>query len=134
MKPSLFITRMINMLYYVILIIAVYFIGKKMLDKKTGLLAAFIVSFYPGICGMSRQFEHDFPATAMVALCISSLLYTEDFKNTKYSLLFGISLGLGIFFRGQTLFFMIGPIGYVFYRIFFRDKCCNFTRILNQST
>ena len=128
---SLFVTRMTNSIYFIILILAVYFIGKSLADKKIGLLAAFLVSFYPDICGVSRQYEHDFPATAMVALCICLLVYTEDFKNKKYSLFFGISLGLGALFRGQTLFFVIGPLAYILYRIFLNNKKLEFVRFFN---
>lgn len=95
-----------------ILIFSVYGIGKHMYNRNTGLLSAFLVSMYPMIFGPSREYLIDVPLVAMVSLSVYLLLRTEEFKNTKCSLLFGLSLGLGMLTKWSFIFFIIGPFLY----------------------
>ncbi|MBU1853272.1 MAG: glycosyltransferase family 39 protein [Candidatus Omnitrophica bacterium] len=114
---SIFTLKISNMLYFAILIFSLYFIGRKCLDAKTGLLAAFMVSFYPGVCGISRVYGIDFPLAAMASLTTLFLLLSENFSRRKYSIFFGISLGIGFLVKGTILLFVSGIIGYIFFRI-----------------
>ncbi len=104
----------VDFIFFIILIISAYFIGKKCFNKSAGLLAAFIISFYPSTYGISRQFVLDFPVTGMIALCLCLLLYSENFSKTPYSILFGISLGISTLIKLQGLFFLIFPFFYFF--------------------
>jgi len=99
---------MTNILFLAILLFSVYGIGKKLYDQNTGILAAFFISFYPAVYSMTRTYLLDFALIAMVALSIFLLLKTDDFTNTKYSIFFGISLGLGLLTKWSFAFF-IGP-------------------------
>jgi len=85
-----------NITFFVILILATYGIGKILFNKKVGLLSAIIVSFFPGIFAFSRVYMVDFPLASMVALSWYLLIKTENFTDTKYSILFGFSAGLGM--------------------------------------
>lgn len=98
-----------NIIYFLIMIFSVYFIGKKIGNRKIGLLSAFILSVFPMIFGMSRSFMLEFSLTAMVSFSICCLLYAEGFTNKKYSLLFGLSLGLGMLTKWTFPIFLIGP-------------------------
>jgi len=109
---------MINTVYLLILSISIYFIGLKLFDKTTGLLAAGLISMYPAIFRYSRVFGPDFALTAMVCLSICLLLYSDYFRNKKFSLLFGISLGIGMLTKWTFILFLIGPLGYILFRTF----------------
>ncbi len=85
-----------NITFFIILIFATYGIGKTLFNKKVGLLSVIIVSFFPGIFAFSRVYMVDFPLISMVALSWCLLLKTNNFTNTKYSVLFGVSAGLGM--------------------------------------
>jgi len=98
-----------NMIYFLIMLFSTYFIGKKIGSRKTGLLACFVLSMFPMVFGMSRWFILEFPLTAMVSFSICCLFYTESFANRKYSLLFGLSVGLGMLTKWTFGIFMIGP-------------------------
>jgi len=102
----------IDFIFLSLLIISIYFIGKKCFNKKTGLLAAFIISFYPTTYGLSRHFGLDIPITGMIALCLCLLLYSENFSKTPHSILLGISLGISTLIKLQGLFFLIFPFFY----------------------
>jgi len=107
------VAYMSNILYFTILLCSVYGITKRTSNRKIGLLSAFIVSTFPMIFGMSRQFLMDLPLTAMVSLSIYFLLCTDHFKNRAYSILFGISVALGLLTKPSYLFFVLFPFVYI---------------------
>lgn len=95
-----------NMFYFMIILLSVYGIGAKLKNKATGVLAAFIVSMFPGIFAMSRGLMVDFPLTAMVSLSVCLLLFTRYFVDRKYSFLFGVSIGLGLLTKVTYIVFI----------------------------
>lgn len=106
----------VNVFFMGILIFSVYGIGKKICNKNVGLLSAFFVSTFPTLFSLSRTFLSDFALTAMVSLSIYFLLLTDNFKNRKYSALFGVALGLGFFTRPTYIIFIIGPLLFVLWK------------------
>ena len=106
---------MTNIIYMVIMLFSIFKIGEKIFDRKTGLWAAFILSIFPIIFGTSRMFLLDYALSAMVTLSIYLLLLTDYFKNTKNSILFGYSLGLGMLTKNTFGGFIVGPLFYTFY-------------------
>jgi len=101
---------MTNLFYLIILIFSVYGIGKQLHSSLAGLLSSFIVSTFIPIFGFSRLYMLEFALTALVALSIYLLLKTEGFSNKSYSILFGISCGLGMLIKWNFSFFIIGPL------------------------
>ncbi len=89
-----------------------------MFSDFVGLVASFLLFMYPIIFQSSRQFQLDFPLTAMVALNILLLLKCDNFKYRKYSFLFGLSLGWAMLIKGQAILFVIWPLFWVLYKTF----------------
>jgi len=110
------VALMSNAVFMVILFFSVYGIGKKMYSRSTGLLAAFLVSMYPVLFGISRLSYVDYALTAMVALIIYFLVRTKGFVRRRYSLLLGLSLGLGALMKWPVMAFVAAPIVYVAFR------------------
>lgn len=110
-----YMTIVVNILYFAILLFSIYGIGVKLFNNLTGILSAFILSIFPGIFAMSRVLMVDFPLTAMVSLSVYLMLSTNYFTDTKYSSLFGLSVGLGMLTKVPFIIF-ISPllIYYVF--------------------
>lgn len=99
-----------------ILIFSVYGITKNIYSKKSGLLAAFLVTAYPIIFGHSRTFMYDLPLTAMVCLGIYSYQVSGNFRKIGSSINFGIVLGLGMLTKFPFFVFIISALsGYFFY-------------------
>ncbi len=73
-------------------------------------MAAFLVCSFPIIFGFSRMYWPDFAMTAFVALSIWLLLKTGYFQSRKYSILFGISVGIGLLIKWPFIFYVIGPL------------------------
>lgn len=108
----------INFFYSGILLFSVYGIGKTLHNKETGLIAAIIISLYPGIVGMRRFYLIEIALVATAALSIYLLLQSDNFKNRKYSVAFGIAFAVSILTKWTALFFIIGPLAIVIYESF----------------
>jgi Dolichyl-phosphate-mannose-protein mannosyltransferase len=118
-KMHLFFLRMyVNFIFYIVLVLSAYFLGKKCFNRGAGLIAAFLISFYPAVFALSRQFGLDFPLLCSTAVCLCFLLYSENFSKRGYSLLFGLSLGLGTLVKLQIMFFLLAPLLYAIGGIF----------------
>ncbi|MBD2245981.1 glycosyltransferase family 39 protein [Nostoc sp. FACHB-888] len=87
----------------------VYEIGKSMLDKKLGWLAAAILSVEFLWLQYSRLSTPDLPTVLLVLLAILSLIKTELHPKSRYlwSFLAGFSLGLGFLVRSFMIFLPI---------------------------
>lgn len=97
-------------LFYSILIIFVYKIGRELFDKETGLLAASIISFYPAIYQHSRYYGDGIVLAAMVSFGIYSLMLTSNFTSIKFSILFGTAIGLGMLTKEIFILFISPPL------------------------
>lgn len=107
------VALMSNAVFMVILFLSVYGIGKRMYGRSAGLLAAFLVSMYPVLFGISRLSYVDYALTAMASLTIYFMVRTEGFVYRRHSVLLGISLGLGALTKWPIAAFVSAPVAYV---------------------
>jgi 4-amino-4-deoxy-L-arabinose transferase-like glycosyltransferase len=104
-----------NQSFFLILILSIFGLGKILFDRKTGLLAALIISFYPGVFGYSRVYVLEFAILAVSTACVYLLIKSEGFKNFKYSLCFGFAFALGELLRPRFVIYIMIPV--LFYAI-----------------
>jgi hypothetical protein len=130
---SIKVAILTNTIYLGILLFSTYGIGKILFDNdndndndnsgRIGVLAAILVSMYPTIFGLQHYYLIDLSLIAMVTLSIYLLLCTRNFTSIRYSLIFGVILGLTLLVKWTAIFFIIGPIGciavYIIYLLFF---------------
>jgi 4-amino-4-deoxy-L-arabinose transferase-like glycosyltransferase len=105
-------------LFLAILIFSVFGITKKIDSKNSGLFAAFLVTTYPIIFGHSRVFMYDLPLIAMVCLSVYTFLLTDNLKKRSCSLLFGVTMGLGMLTKIAFPFFIFSALFYYIYKGF----------------
>jgi 4-amino-4-deoxy-L-arabinose transferase-like glycosyltransferase len=115
--PCLLSSIAAQSLYLTILLFSTYGIGKKIYDENVGILAVFTVSMFPAIFVFSRLFYVEFALAAFVMLSFYTLLLTDFFKKKKYSIYFGISLGLTALIKSSFIIFFIGPLLFIFMKI-----------------
>jgi 4-amino-4-deoxy-L-arabinose transferase-like glycosyltransferase len=92
----------------VLLTLATTAIARRFMDATTAALAGALASFFPFILWISRETLIETWLTAMVALSIWALLKTNDFSDTKWSLVFGVLCGLGMLTKWTFVLFA-GP-------------------------
>lgn len=101
---------MVQILYMVVALAATYSIGHRWGGRRVGLVAVALVSLFPMFYAMSRYFYIEFALMAMVALSVALLLATDGFRRKGLSLLFGVSLGLGMLTKRTFGVFLAGPL------------------------
>lgn len=100
----------VNLLAFIMLILVVYGLGARLASPWVGLLAAFFVSTYPGIYGLSRLFYLDFFNTALVAAALYLIVRTTSFSRIGPSVALGAVIGLGLLCRAFFPVFVIAPL------------------------
>lgn len=104
---------MANLVYVIILLASIYGIGKRMFNEKVGVLSAFIISTFPLICFLSRIYLPEIASSAICALSVYLLIRSNYFSNRKFTILFGITLGLGMLTIENVFIGVLGPLVYI---------------------
>jgi hypothetical protein len=96
--------------FFCLLIVCTYAVTRRFSRPRTGLLAAFLISMYPIVYGLSRYYLLDVPLTAMTALAVWLLLRTERFSRLGASCWLGIVIGLGMLTKWTYPLYVAGPL------------------------
>ena len=98
-----------NILNLAILLISTYFIGKYLKGATAGFIGVLMLISIPMTLGFSRVYLDIMAVAALFALSVLFLLYSNWFKNKWSSLLFGISVGIGLLSKVIFVFY-IAPL------------------------
>jgi len=104
------VVTMVNVVYMMVALLATYGIGRRWRGRDLGLVSVVLLCCFPMFYGMSRHFYLEFALMAMVTLNVYLLLTTDGFQRKGSSLLFGLSLGLGLLTKRTFIPFVVGPL------------------------
>jgi len=93
-----------------VLIFSTYLSGRILFGKSAGLLAAFIVSFYPITFGMTRSYYPDIAVLAMASLTLACFLKSRLLTSRRWALAFGFAAGLAQMTKWTAVFFWLGAV------------------------
>ncbi len=97
--------------------------GQRWSNVVVGLFAALLAGLFPMLAAMSRLFYLDNLVAALVLLNLLALLRCEGFTRRKWSLVWGISLGLGMLAKWPYPIHILLPSLYVLWRVdFFQEQ------------
>ncbi len=96
--------------------LAVFGLGRRLLDDDAGLLAAFLFATAPFVVFSLLNFQLDLPLAAMVALALYTLARTEDMSARRWALGLGLVLGLGMLTKPPFAAYLSGPLLWVAWR------------------
>jgi len=99
-----------NSFFLAILILATFGIGRSLGGDRGGVLATFMVSFYPFVLRFSRFFWSEIPLMASFATALYLLIRTENFKSRGYSIGLGIVITAGLLIQQRFAFFIVAPL------------------------
>ncbi len=124
-----------NGLLYIASIFGIYFIAKNFMSKQASFMSSLIFATY----GWTLLHLHlTYSETASSAFTIWTILFlikSDLFQKKKYSVLFGVFLGLGLLVRWITVEYVLGPLLLVFFMILkkglFRRKQILFNLVLS---
>ena len=104
----------VNYIFFLMGLYFMYKIGVKLKDKETGNLAMILFALTPGVYELSRTYGHqEYHTMCAVVLNIYCLIKTDCFKNRKWSILYGISVGLGLLIKDEFLICFFVPWVYL---------------------
>jgi 4-amino-4-deoxy-L-arabinose transferase-like glycosyltransferase len=104
---------MVNAVYMLVLLAASYGIGSTLGGRCLGMLSAVLVSLIPLVFAMARYSYFEFSLAAIGFLSIYLLLATDRFEKRGFSVLLGLSLGMGLLIKRTFPVFVIGALGVV---------------------
>ena len=118
--------------FMVVLVLSTYGIGRIIYAKKVGLFASFLVSCYPLIVGMSREYIISVMLTSVTALAYYFFLKSENFENGKYSFLFSLIYASGLMVKWTFFIYTFPAIlaGLWGHKLSFRNRTFQFTYYL----
>lgn len=113
--PSRYAAQVSNIFFLAVMAFSVYFIGERLRGRMAGFAAACLLLTFPMIMGQSRIYWLDFPLTCWTALAVCLLLYSDYFKSRRFSVLFGVALGIGCLVKQTLPVFILGPFAAIAY-------------------
>ncbi|USS41781.1 glycosyltransferase family 39 protein [Thermococcus aggregans] len=102
----------VNLIAVGLISYSIYKLSKILDIKKSGFLAVLVLLTSPIVLDQSIVFMVDLTLTAMVTVAWYFLLRAEEFKSRKYSILAGITAGLGLLCKWTFPFFIAVPVLY----------------------
>lgn len=99
-------------------IILIFYFGKLLFNENVGLMAAFLLSFFPLDVVYSTQLVSDLPSAFFMSLGVYTFLYVELKRRLNYAsyLLSGIFIGIGYMIRESALLIALFFIVYILYK------------------
>lgn len=107
---------LVNAVAMLLLLGAVYSIGRRYGSPRAGLVAAYITGTMPLLYGLSRWFLVEYALTALVAATMWLLLDWLEREKTRAALLLGVACGLGLLMKISFPLFVLGPFSYALAR------------------
>ena len=99
-------------------IILAFYFGKLLFNRKVGLIAAFLLSFFPLNVVYSTKLLTDLPSAFFMSLGVYIFLYFE-IKKLKHKigyLISGVSIGIGYLLRESILIIGLFFVAYIIYK------------------
>jgi dolichyl-phosphate-mannose-protein mannosyltransferase len=103
-------------LYLLLHLAAVFLFTRRLRGDGAGLLAVFLFSTFGAVVNLSRDYLHDFPAAAFVALALFALASSEGLSRTRSAAVFGACTGLAAITKSMAPIFVAAPLLYVLAR------------------
>ncbi len=100
-------------------IILIFYFGKLLFNEKVGLMASFLLSFFPLDVVYSTRLMSDLPSAFFMGLGIYIFLHSELKSKLKYGIgyfLSGVFIGIGYLIRESALLIALFFIAYILYK------------------
>jgi hypothetical protein len=90
--------------------LALYGLGRHLLDAEAGLLAALLFATAPFVVFSLLHFQLDLPLAALVAVALYTIARTEELARGRWTIALGVVLGLGLLTKPPFAAYLSGPL------------------------
>lgn len=108
--PKIFIGFVIMVFFGVATIAASYYLGNFVGDARLGLMTGILVATCPLVINYARSYSFALPAAAVTTMALLALVRSKQLTNIKWSVVFGLCVGLMPLARTMTIAFIPGLI------------------------
>jgi 4-amino-4-deoxy-L-arabinose transferase-like glycosyltransferase len=95
-----------QLIFFAVLVLASYGIGARLSSRAGGALVALVVAATPAIIDFTRSYQFAITAAAMLAAATYALLASEGLSKRRWSIGFGVLLGLTLLARAMMVAFV----------------------------
>ena len=106
---SIWTTQLVNLLFTVVLVLAVVLLGRKLGGTRTGLWGAVLVVLCPALATSAWYFSLDYPLVAMVTMGLYLLWRTRGFCSLPDSISLGAWSALGLWIKYNYVLYLLVP-------------------------
>lgn len=96
--------------FTMLLLVSLYLLGTRLVDRRTGLMAAFLAAVSPSTIELSRQYLLEMPLTALTTLAVFLLVSTQRFTDKRWSIAAGVAVGVAALAKQTFFVFLLGPV------------------------
>ncbi|MCD4784021.1 MAG: glycosyltransferase family 39 protein [Candidatus Eremiobacteraeota bacterium] len=97
-------------IFSLVFLLSLYGLGRYMGGKPGGITSLLFGSICPHFIIWGRRYLLDMPVAAMVLLSLFLLVKSDKFRNTGYSILFGIATALSLWIKWSCVVFILPPM------------------------
>jgi 4-amino-4-deoxy-L-arabinose transferase-like glycosyltransferase len=102
-----------------ITIYLVYALARRASGRRAGWIALILIATLPGLIQLSRTFIFATPAAAVTVAAVYALVRSRCMTSWRWSLIFGVLVGLMPLSRTMTVAFVPGLVAVVFFQLIF---------------
>ncbi len=114
--PDMDSAQLLNIVLLAVVIWLTYLLGERLADRRAGLFAALLVGLLPMVAAMARLFYTEMFLTAMVTLNLVALYRCRAFAGRGWSVVWGLSLGVGLLVKWTMPVYIALPLLWVLWQ------------------
>lgn len=114
--PSMDHAQLVNITLAGVVLVLVFRYGLRMGGPRLALAAALMTGLWPLLTAMSRLFYLELFVTALTLLGLLALLNSDGFANRRWSLFWGVAIGVGLLVKWTMPLYLAAPLFYVLWR------------------
>ena len=115
--------QLVNIALYSLVLLLTFLLGRKIVGERAALFATLLTGLLPMMPAMSRLFYMEHLLTSMLLLNLLALISSDGFRSRRWSLVWGVSLGLAMLTKWTTPVYLLLPTLWVLWRAdFFRRQ------------
>ena len=119
-----------NLPFLLLAMLFVFLLGRDLFSREAGLLASFIISFYPSFFGASRGYGVDFAEIAIVAMAFYFLVKAANSATMKDLTTFIVMFSAAVLVTPRAAVFLIGPLFYLIYKVIQKKSSMHILKIM----